>query len=98
MAFASLGGVTQQRLLEARTDDVLALVDYSPLAEGALGSHLVRVFELLGSSASAALLSGLGDGFEAHERQASGWNKLVHRLLAAIKWRIREQAHAHARE
>ena len=51
--------------------------------------YLQRVFELL--PASDSLLRKLGDGVEDEERLQSGWNQLLHTLLAKIKLRLREQ-------
>uniref|UniRef100_A0A7S3WSD0 Uncharacterized protein n=2 Tax=Emiliania huxleyi TaxID=2903 RepID=A0A7S3WSD0_EMIHU len=89
VGFAARGWPTQQLLLEAHADDVAALVEFAPQAEGPIGVYLQRVFELL--PASDSLLRKLGDGVEDEERLQSGWNQLLHTLLAKIKLRIREQ-------
>ena len=41
------------------------------------------------ASALAPQLVELGDGLEEAERQTSGWNKILHKLLIALRERIR---------
>ena len=80
------------KLARGQVDDLDALVDFAPQAEGPIGPYLAQIFELLPNSAEK--LRAVGDGVEDEERLLSGWNVVVHRLLAGVKKRIRDDANA----
>ena len=83
-------------LLGAQAEPLGACAAHAAKLVGPITSYLVRFFELL--PASAPLLVQLGDGLEEEERKVSGWNKLVHTLLASLRERIRDGNVLHTEE
>lgn len=77
----------QKLLVDSQADQLDACVRHAPKMGAPITGYVERVFELL--QASSERLIELGDGFDDGESRVSGWNKMVHLLLVALKDRIR---------
>lgn len=96
VAFKALMCATQQSILESHCNDVEVLAEFAPQVTARIPQHVERFFELL--SRSEELLVKIGDGLDRPEQLASGQNKMVHRLLTAIRDRIKSGNFLHSCE
>lgn len=94
--FHKLDSEVQELLLQQHWASYEVLADYAPQAVFNITACLQRFFELL--TAKEGELRELGDGIDDVERLKSGWNKMVHRLLLAVRERIKEANFLHTDE
>lgn len=94
----ALADETQAALLGACVDDLDAMLDHAPRADGPIDGYLAAALSLLGSEASAAALVAAGDGVEAAERRQSGLLKAARRLLLAVRERTKRGSWLHTSE